>query len=76
MSGDDGAGTVSLPYEFLPLPSVGDEVVTLDREGAPVGHARVRRVLSSKALDRTPIVTLELPKGDAMIVRHFRREDG
>jgi Pyruvate/2-oxoacid:ferredoxin oxidoreductase delta subunit len=73
VSGDGEAGTVSLPYEFLPLPSVGEEVVTLDRAGAPVGSGRVRRVLSSKGLDRTPIVTLELPKGDAMAVRHFTR---
>lgn len=75
VSGEGETGSVSLPYEFLPLPAVGDEVVTLDREGAPVGVGRVRRVLSSKALDRTPIVTLELPKGDAMTVRHFRRKD-
>jgi Fe-S-cluster-containing hydrogenase component 2 len=75
VSRDGEIGTVSLPYEFLPLPSPGDEVVTLDREGAPVGRALVKRVLSSKALDRTPIVTLELPKGDAMKVRHFRRKD-
>lgn len=75
MSGGGETGAVSLPYEFLPLPSVGEEVVTLDREGSPVGGARVSRVLASKALDRTPIVTLELPKGDAMVVRCFRRED-
>lgn len=74
VSGDGETGTMSLPYEFLPLPSVGEEVITLDRAGAPVGSARVRRVLSSKALDRTPIVTLELPKSDASKVRHFRRK--
>jgi Fe-S-cluster-containing hydrogenase component 2 len=75
VSGPADTGSVSLPYEFLPLPEVGDEVVTLDRAGAPVGIARVRRVLTSKALDRTPIVTLELPKADAINVRHFRRKD-
>jgi Fe-S-cluster-containing hydrogenase component 2 len=75
VSGDGEAGSVSLPYEFLPLPAVGDVVVTVDREGTTVGTARVTRVLSSRALDRTPIVTLELPKGDAMVVRHFRRKD-
>jgi Fe-S-cluster-containing hydrogenase component 2 len=73
VSGDGETGTVSIPYEFLPLPAVGEEVVTLDREGEPVGRGEVTRVLSSRALDRTPIVTLELPKGDAIRVRHFRR---
>jgi Fe-S-cluster-containing hydrogenase component 2 len=74
VSGEGDLGTVSLPYEFLPLPAVGDRVVTLDREGAAVGEARVVRVLTSKALDRTPIVTLELPKADAMVVRHLTRK--
>jgi Fe-S-cluster-containing hydrogenase component 2 len=64
--------TVSIPYEYRPLPEVGDEVVTLSREGEPVGRGTVKRVLNSKALDRTPIVTVTVPKNDAMSVRHFR----
>ena len=65
---------VSLPFEFLPLPEVGDEVVTMDRTGEPVGRGKVTRVLNAKGLDRTPIVTLEVPTSDAMEVRHFRAE--
>lgn len=70
----DGKATVMLPYEFLPLPAVGDEVTALDREGEAVCGARVTRVLSSKALDRTPIVSIEVPREHAMTVRHFRRK--
>ena len=70
-SGDDSA-RVSLPFEFLPLPEVGDRVATLDRSGGTVGEGTVVRVLNSKALDRTPIVTIEIPVSDAMNVRHFR----
>jgi len=66
-----GAATVSLPYEYLPLPVVGDTVVTLSREGALLGEGTVERVLSAKALDRTPIVTLKVPAHHAMDVRHF-----
>jgi Fe-S-cluster-containing hydrogenase component 2 len=72
LDGDDA--TVAIPYEYLPLPEVGDEVVTLSRDGEEVGRGTVKRVLNSKALDRTPIVTLVVPKGDAMSVRHFRAE--
>lgn len=72
MSLDGGDATVSIPYEYIPLPSVGDEVVTLSREGEEVGRGTVRRVLTAKALDRTPIVTLVVPKDEAMRVRHFR----
>jgi len=66
-----GVAEVSLPYEYTPLPSVGDTVVTLSREGAVLGEGTVRRVLSAKALDRTPIVTLSVPADHAMDVRHF-----
>jgi NAD-dependent dihydropyrimidine dehydrogenase PreA subunit len=70
LEGDDA--TVSIPYEYRPLPEIGDEVVTLSREGEEIGTGTVGRVLNSKALDRTPIVTLRVPKADAMSVRHFR----
>ncbi len=72
-SREGDAGLVSLPYEFRPLPSVGDAVVALDRSGGDVCDAVVVRVLDSKAFDRTPIVTLEVPKDLVMSVRHFRR---
>jgi Fe-S-cluster-containing hydrogenase component 2 len=69
----DGKATVMMPHEFVPLPAVGDTVTALDREGNAVCDAVVTRVLSAKALDRTPIVTLEVPAEHAMAVRHFRR---
>jgi Fe-S-cluster-containing hydrogenase component 2 len=73
MSTDGNTASVSLPYEFRPLPSKGDTVIAVDRSGEPVCEAEVVRVLTSKTLDRTPIVTLELPKSHALNVRHFRR---
>jgi len=69
------SGAVMLPYEYRPLPREGEIVTALDRGGEPVCDARVTRVLSSKALDRTPIVTIEIPKSRIMEVRHFRRKD-
>ena len=74
LSGDGETATVRVPYELLPLPEPGEAVVTLDREGGVVGEARVARVLNTKALDRTPIVSLEVPRETAMEVRHFRRK--
>jgi len=75
MSLGAGTATVSLPYEYTPLPSVGDTVVTLSREGKILGEGTVKRVLQAKALDRTPIVTLEVPSDHAMDVRHFLAKD-
>jgi Fe-S-cluster-containing hydrogenase component 2 len=74
-SGGDRA-KVSVPYEFVPLPEVGDTVTTLDRQGESAGEGTVVRVLTAKALDRTPIVTLDVPAEHAMAVRHFRAKDG
>jgi Fe-S-cluster-containing hydrogenase component 2 len=67
--------TVSLPYEYVPLPAAGDTVVTLSRRGDVLGEGTVKRVLSAKALDRTPIVTLSVPAEHAMDVRHFLAKD-
>jgi Fe-S-cluster-containing hydrogenase component 2 len=71
--GDAETARVMLPHEFVPLPEVGEVVDALDRRGEVVGEARVARVAAARALDRTPIVTLELDTGLATTVRHFRR---
>jgi len=61
---------VTLPYEFLPLPEKGDEVKALDREGKEVGKAIVRRAIKKK--DKTCLVTVEVDKELAMVVRNIR----
>ena len=63
---------VSVPYEFLPLPEEGEEVMGLNREGEEICKAKVARVLSGEHQDRTAVVTLQVPKGMGMEVRHFR----
>ena len=37
---------ITLPYEFLPAPKVGDIVTALDREGKSRGDAKVVKVFS------------------------------
>lgn len=71
-----GADTavVKIPYEFLPVPEVGQSVTAMDREGRAVGQAKVVRVQNSKQQDRTLVVWLEVPRELAMSVRHFRME--
>jgi sarcosine oxidase subunit alpha len=54
-------GYVTLPYEFLPTPSVGDQVTALNREGAILGKGKVTQVLSPKRNDGTALVTVEVP---------------
>ena len=66
---------VKIPYEFLPLPDKGDEAWGLDREGKKVCKVIVHNVLNTKANDRTPIISLRVPKEYAMDVRFFAKED-
>jgi Fe-S-cluster-containing hydrogenase component 2 len=64
--------TITLAYEILPLPEDGQEVIALDREGRAVGHARVIRVRNRTRTERTPLVTLAIPKDQILVVRNFR----
>ena len=69
-----GQATVGLPYEFIPLPEKGEEVILLNRAGEPVGSGEVNRVRNSKSQDRTPIVSIIMEKKLALSVRHFKRK--
>ncbi len=73
-SHSETTAVVKIPYEFLPVPEVGQRVTAVDREGHAVGEARVLRVQNGKQQDRTLVVWLEVPKELAMTVRHFRVE--
>ena len=68
----DGTATVTLPYEFYPLPQVGDYGRALSRSGEPVCDAQVVRVRSVKAFDKTALVTMSVPKEFAMTARMFK----
>ncbi len=71
----DTEALVKIPYEFLPLPQEGGYVTGLDREGKPVCRAKVVKVLNTKAQDRTPVVSLAVPKELSMVVRCMSLDD-
>jgi len=64
---------VSLPYEFCPLPEVGEIVHAMNRTGKIVCDAEVLTVKNEERNDRTAIVTLLVPNGYGMEVRFFAR---
>ncbi len=57
---------VTLPHEFLPVPKKNDEVVLLGRDGRRLGKGRVVKIWE---YNRTWIITVEVPKEQAMEVR-------
>ena len=68
----DGTATVTLPYEFLPLPEVGAKGDALGRNGQKVCEAEVVQVKSMKAYDKTNLLTMRIPKEYAMKARFFK----
>jgi Na+-translocating ferredoxin:NAD+ oxidoreductase RNF subunit RnfB len=63
---------VMIPYEFYPLPKPNSKVKALDKEGEIVGEAKVLKVRNFKKNDRTPVVSLLVPKKVAMEIRNIR----
>lgn len=51
-----------IPYEFYPLPKVGDIVKGLDRSGKYICDALVKKVVNKKYLDSTSIIYLLVNK--------------
>ena len=68
----DGSATITLPYEFLPLPEVGDKGYGLSRSGEKLCEAEVVSVKSVKAFDNTNLLTMRVPKEYAMKARFFK----
>ena len=68
----DGMATVTIPYEFLPLPEKGTKGAALGRNGEKVCGAEVVNVKSTKAYDKTNLLTMRVPKEYAMKARFFK----
>jgi hypothetical protein len=69
---DDGYGTVGIPYEFLPLPSVGDAGKAFGRDGEEVCDATVVGIKDGKAMDKTPMLVMKVPVSELGKARFFK----
>lgn len=68
----DQEAIVRIPYEFLPVPQAGEEVVGLNRAGEELGVFKVHKVQSGGQKNKTYTVWLVVPKELAMEVRNIR----
>lgn len=71
---EDEYASVTLPYEFLPLPEVGTKGAGLGRNGQKVCDAEVVQVRNVKAFDKTNLLTIKVPAEYAMKARFFKAE--
>lgn len=67
----DEYDTVTIPYEYYPLPEKDQEVYGLSRDGQYLVKATVVRVVMTKKNDRTAVIEIKVPKGYGMKVRNI-----
>jgi Fe-S-cluster-containing hydrogenase component 2 len=60
---------VTLPYEFVPVPQVGDSVNALDRTGIIRGKAIVKKAVKQ---GKTMVITIETDSDLAMDIRNIK----
>jgi len=63
---------VKLPYEYLPLPAVGQFVEGTDRRGEILGSYEIIKVTSGGKKNLTYTVSIAVPQSLAMEVRGFQ----
>lgn len=64
-----------IPYEFLPLPKVGDIVKGINRAGEYITDVKILRVTNPKSFDKTPIVNCIVNKDFLYDFRNIRLGD-
>ena len=69
---DEDFASVTLPYEFLPLPEKGTKGHGLGRNGEEICEAEVIDVKTAKAFDHTNLLTIKVPKEYVMKARFFK----
>lgn len=69
---DTGTATVTLPYEFLPVPEKGTKGVALGRDGSVVCSAEVVDAKTAGPMDGTVLLTMKIPLEMSMKARFFK----
>jgi len=70
MSQPRDKGLITIPYELLPVPKIGERVVVLDRKGETLGTGQIHKTKIFE--DHTAIVTIAVNKKIALNVRNIR----
>ncbi len=64
-----------IPFEFLPLPKEGDIVKGLNRAGEYITDVSVVKVLNPPSFDKTPIISVAVPREFLYDFRNIKVEE-
>lgn len=70
-----GFASITIPYEFLPLPQDGEVGNGLGRNGEIMCDAEVISVKTAKVFDKTNLVTIKVPTSMSMKVRFYQKKE-
>lgn len=67
----DDKAMVALPYEYTPLPEIGQEVSVKNRGGVVLGKGNIIKIINNEKNDCTSVVYIEVKKELGEEVRSF-----
>jgi len=71
---NNSEATLTVPFEFLPLPEKGEEIIAVDIKGKRVAEGEIIKVVLPEKNNRTSLITFSFPKKFYKKVCHFKRE--
>lgn len=66
---DHESALISFPFEYFPLPMVGEEVQASDREGKEICKGKAVKIVDKPINGHTPVISISIPKKYALLVR-------
>jgi len=69
MAYSEDKALVGMPYEYLPMPKIGQIVKAKNRNGQVIGEGTVTQILDNEAYDKTKVVFVAVGKDVAEEVR-------
>lgn len=72
---DETFASITMPYEFIPEPQVGDMGIALDRSGSEICTAEIIELRKSPAFDKTMLLTMKVPKEFVSKARFFKEKE-
>ena len=72
MTYSEDMALVKIPFEYYPVPEVGQMACGLNRAGKEMGWSEVEKVISGGKKNKTYTISLKVPKDLAMEVRNIK----
>lgn len=71
---EENYSSITIPYEFLPLPEIGDKGYACNRSGEKICECEVVDIKTSKAFDHTSLLTIKVPADVSMKARMYTKK--